>query len=78
MIGSKKRLTVVGVALMATSLASSAFAGPAYNCKADKRLDVPMQFSAVIESNGRLHLSASAAPTRADGSRPTTAARGAC
>ena len=59
MIGSKKRLTVVGVALIATSLASSAFAGPAYNCKADKRLDVPMQFSAVIESNGRLHLSAS-------------------
>jgi hypothetical protein len=59
MICFRKLPTVFGAALIATSVASSASAGPAYNCKSDRRLDVPMQFSAVIESNGRVHLSAS-------------------
>jgi hypothetical protein len=48
---------------VAVGLALSPSAGAAkaasYNCKGDKQLDSPMDFSAVLESPGRLHLSAS-------------------
>jgi hypothetical protein len=38
--------------------ASPALARPAYSCKRDKALEVPMQFNALVESGGRVHLSA--------------------
>src|SRR4051812_37476796 len=37
--------------------ASTAFAGPSYSCKGDKRLDASMQFDATVEGS-RVHVSA--------------------
>jgi hypothetical protein len=46
----------IPVILVATT--PSAVAATKYSCRSDKKFDVPMQFSASIESAGRVHLSA--------------------
>src|SRR5262245_41140692 len=55
--------TVTSITILST-FSSRAFAGPGYNCKSDKRLDVPMQFSADVQSAGRVHLTASGGSDR--------------
>lgn len=53
----KMMITFAG-AVTITLFASQSFARPAYNCRSDKKLDVPMQFAVATESAGRIHLSA--------------------
>jgi hypothetical protein len=51
-----RSLMVALVGLLAT-FSSRAYAGPANNCKSDKRLDVPMQFAVDVQSGARVHVS---------------------
>jgi hypothetical protein len=46
----------VGLALLISS--GNAYAGN-YSCKGDRKLDVPMQFTPLVQSAGRVHVSAS-------------------
>ena len=39
-------------------VSTAAFAGPTYNCKPDKKLDVAMQFVVDVQSAARVHVSA--------------------
>jgi hypothetical protein len=48
----------LALALAYGGLSPDASAAAAYNCKSDRKLDAPMQFTAVVDGDGRVHVSA--------------------
>jgi hypothetical protein len=52
----------LAASLVVSAIAFAWFASPAsagsYNCKADRKLDVPMQFTPLVDGDGRVHVSA--------------------
>src|SRR3954453_16077170 len=50
--------SVAAIGIVLATFSSPAFAGGTYNCRNDKRVDVPIQFVIDVQSAGRVHVSA--------------------
>src|SRR5690349_16321283 len=57
-MSASSRIRVVTAMFIVAGMASQVSAGPSYNCKGDKRLDTPMQFTTTVRGN-QIHVSAS-------------------
>lgn len=57
-LNTQTRVSIVALASILAMSSTRAFAGPTYNCKPDKKLDVAMQFVVDVQSAARVHVSA--------------------
>jgi hypothetical protein len=57
-LNTRTRILIVALVGLLATFSSRAYAGPANNCKSDRRLDAAMQFAVDVQSAARVHVSA--------------------